>query len=254
MNSDTTMRRRKERRYKVADGQCLKTETFVDYADPVGGTVIDISTSGLRMLSEGTFRVGQAILTELRTDRLHGVFPGLIRRVQPWVDGKSVLGCQLLEPIPNDVLAELAHLGVVNRRDHARVEWIQPAKMSWELTAGEVDIEIHDCSSGGLKVSCQTDIPENLRLRIRVAMTNCEELIINARLRWQREHEGRYYAGLAFTGRNLPAGLMAILSQNDPIELEEPIPIRRASLRPIILVAGVILVIGAVMLKTGLWG
>ncbi len=251
MNAQTTLSRRKERRFKTCDDQPLRCVTFVDFEDPVEGTVIDISASGLRLLCDGNFNVGQAFLTELKTDRLHGVFPGVVRRVQPWTEGKSVLGCQLLETIPDDVLAALATEGVLNRRDHERVEWKQPAKATWELRSGEIDIEIQDCSLGGLKIYSQTEVPDDTRLRIRVDIGDGEQMVVDAKTRWQRKHLDGYLAGLAFTSQKVPEVIRRIVAREANVDDRQPSATRKRSIVRGILVAAAIVLIGLVVSQTG---
>ena len=105
MHQDQTLSRRKEPRFKTCEGKSLLCAGLSDSEDDSRqGTIVDISTSGLRVLCEGQFEVGQEFTTELLTDRTHGTYRGIIRRVVPWVGGELVLGCQLLDPIPADVL------------------------------------------------------------------------------------------------------------------------------------------------------
>jgi len=252
MEDDATLCARKERRYKTNDDQSLQCDTFVEFDDPVQGNVIDISPSGLRMLSEGSFKIGQAFITELKTDQLHGVFPGVVRRVQPWVDGKSVLGVQLLEPIPDDVLEALATENVINRRREDRVEWQQPAKLNWELHDSQVDIDIQDCSPGGLRISLSEPIPEGTRLRIQVPSgRDQEDVTIAAKTVWQTEKDGNHEAGLVFITRDLPDMVADVLRQND--DVEESTTTKR-TVRIGILAAAVAAVFCLALTQTGLLG
>ena len=57
--------------------------------------------------------------------------------------------------------------------------------MSWERQAGEVDIEILDCSTGGLRIVSPAAIPEGVNLRIRVASNLGREEVMTARMMWQ---------------------------------------------------------------------
>jgi hypothetical protein len=243
MDAQTTFSRRKQRRYKTCDEQPLRCVTFVEFEDPVEGTVIDLSANGLRLLCGGQFAVGQAFLTELKTDRLHGVFPGVVRRVQPWTEGKSVLGCQLLESIPDNLLAALATEGVLNRRDHARFQWKQPAKATCELQSSEIDIEIQDCSLGGLKIYTQTEIPDAARLRIRVGMEGGEQEVVNAKTRWQKKHHDGYLAGLAFTSQKIPEVIRGIIAgKADCDDVEVTVHRNRPRLLGMLAAAAIILI------------
>jgi hypothetical protein len=244
MDAQPTFSRRKQRRFKTCDEQPLRCVTFVEFEDPVEGTVVDISANGLRLLCGGKFTVGQAFLTELKTDRLHGVFPGVVRRVQPWTEGKSVLGCQLLESIPDHVLAALATEGVLNRRDHERVQWKYPAKATCELQSSEIDIEIQDCSLGGLKIYTQAEIPDEARLRIRVGMDGEEQVEVNAKTRWQQNHHDGYLAGLAFTSQKIPEVIRRAVAGKADCDDVEAIVHRKRPLFLGILTAAAIILIG----------
>lgn len=254
MQYDETHSRRKERRFKTCPGQVLECATVVNEQDVNAGTVIDISPSGLRLLCEGRFQVDQTFSTELKTDRSHGTYRGVIRRVEPWVGGQSILGCQLIDKIPNEVLGTLAMDGIVNRRRDHRVPWNEPAKMSWELHSGEIDIEIHDCSVGGLKISTSYGrIPDDVCLRIRVDGPDDLPMIIDARTVWQVEEKNRVFAGLAFTTREVPDVVAHVLAQQQSTEFEIAEPARTPRRRNGLAVA-VIIVLGIALWQTGLWG
>jgi len=254
MNTEKTLNQRRERRFVTCDQERLQTETFIEFNEPVDGTVVDISAHGLRVLSSGKFEVGQPFVTELKTDRLHGVFPGIIRHVQPWMDGKSVLGCQLFEAIPDEILETLAREKVINRRDDERFDWKQSAKMSWELQAGEVDIEIQDCSQGGLMVSSQTPVPDDVCVRIRFETHDGDPVTIAARTAWQKEDEEGYSMGLAFSKREVPQLISDVLANGKAIDISSGTPLIRSSMRPSILIAAAVVVCGFAILQSGLWG
>ncbi len=243
--------RRKERRFKTRDPDALRCDTSVNEEDPRPGTVIDISSRGLRFLCSGQFKVGQSFSTELKTDRSHGTFRGEIRRVQPWTGGKTVLGCQLIDRIPEEVLQNLAREGVVNRRSDERVEWNQPAKMSWELQQGEINVEIKDCSTGGLKIRSPKPIPDDLLVRIRVDMGDDDPLVIDARPVWQVQQDDHCVAGLAFTDFGIPEAVIRFLAQGEAAEQWSPqqsSPFRRC-----VLVVTAIFVLGVSLWQIGVW-
>ncbi len=153
--------RRKERRYKTSDDQRLHCRTSVDEPgqDQIWeGTTVDISPSGMRLLTEGDFQVGQPIWTELKTTRSHGIYRGNVRRIEPWVGGQLILGCSLRDTIPNEVLQELAGEGIINRRADGRFSIAVPATISWPLSPGEIAAEIQDYSSAGMKLHSQERI------------------------------------------------------------------------------------------------
>ena len=250
MSEQETICRRKERRFKTSDDQSLLCDTAVHEEDVIQGTVIDISSSGLRLLCEGNFKVGQTFTTELKTDRSHGTYGGVIRRVEPWMGGKFVLGCQLLDTIPDSVLETLSHEGVVNRRRDDRVQWNQAAKISWELQPGETDIQIQDCSPGGLKLSSAVPLPDDLRLRIRVDVSDDEQMVVDAKTIWQREQEDGVQAGLAFTKREIPDAIMHVLGhgQSETDSGGQP------AIRPSLLIAAAVVLLAVSLLQTGWLG
>lgn len=250
MSSNEPLEQRREQRY-VASGDDLQTETFIEFNDPIEGTVIDISPHGLRLLCQGSFAVDQAFVTELKTDRLHGVFPGIIRRVDPWVDGKSVLGCELLEPIPADVLETLAREEAINRRCEDRVEWTQSAKLSYELQPGEIDVEVKDCSLGGMKIATASTIPNDVCVRMQVDVGDGEEVVIDARTVWQNETEDGCSVGLSFTKR-VPQIVADVLAAGGSNQDPEQSVVRESTLRPSIMIAAAIIVCGAVLWQTSL--
>lgn len=251
MRSNESLCRRKEKRFKTTDDQSLQCQTAISEDEPIPGAVFDISPSGLRFLCEGNFTVGQTFSTELTADRSYGEFRGVIRRVEPWTGGKSILGCQLIDKIPVDVLEKLAHQEMINRRQDDRVDWNQSAKISWELQQGEFDIQIQDCSPGGLKLLAQQPLPEDLSMRIRVNVGEDEPLVVSAKPIWQQQQEDGILAGLAFTKREVPEAVTRILDRerDQNADRGEEVSIRRS-----ILVAAVVVILGAALVQTGVLG
>lgn len=254
MNADGAANRRRERRFVTCGSDLLQTKTFIEFDEPTDGTVIDVSSHGLRLLCNGKFTIGQPFLTELATDRLLGVFPGIIRHIEPWVEGKSVLGCQLLEPIPDRILETLARENVINRRGDKRAAWNQRAKMSWELQPGEVDIEIQDCSSGGMMISSQVEIPSDVCVRVRIATPDGQQVVVDARTAWQNEDIEGYCSGLAFTKPEVPGVIADVLARGNSDRGLMKAVLKQSSMRPSILVAATVVACGLAILQTGLWG
>jgi hypothetical protein len=226
----------------------------LDEKDAIEGAVIDISSRGVRLLCEGSFAVGQTFVTELHTDRSHGSFRGVIRRVEPWMGGKLILGCQLLDAVPAEILEGLAQQGAVNRRRDDRVDWNQPAKISWELQPGNVEIEIQDCSPGGLKISSPVTIPDDLRLRICVDVGEEEPLLVDAKSVWQLPQQEGVLAGLAFTRKEVPDAIRRILGMADTDEGLASMSRQRTMLRRGIVAAAAVFTLAVAVWQTGLWG
>jgi hypothetical protein len=252
MNEKEPLGRRKEPRYKTADERSLNCDCFHEEDEPKRGSVIDMSTHGLRFLCEGNFRSGQVVLIELQSDESLGAFGGIIRAVNPWVGGRTVYGCELVEPLTSDVLNVLAEQGVVNRRTEQRVQWNQPAKMSWELRPGEVDIEIQDCSLGGLMITSPIAIPENVNLRIRLDANQDDEVVMTAKTAWHVEKDDHCIAGLAFNHRQIPKAMKQILSQADGGKNLSEKSERASSIRPSLMIVAAMVLLGVTLLQTGL--
>jgi len=210
---------RKERRYKASENNLLSCETALDEGDVRRGTVVDLSSSGIRLLCGGRFEVGQAMSTELTTDRSYGVYRGVIRRVEPWVDGQSILGCSLNDPIPDAVLEDLSSDGVVNRRSDDRITLNKKAKVSWPLHQGEVDVELQDYSSGGMKLVSSFPIPDDVRLRIRIDLDDDSELVVDAKSVWQKKAEDGCVAGVTYTHRDTHDKVARVLGP--PVESDD---------------------------------
>tara|TARA_R110002049_G_scaffold2750_2_gene21596 strand:- start:442598 stop:443461 length:864 start_codon:yes stop_codon:yes gene_type:complete len=249
MNEDETLGRRKEPRFKTEDAERLQCDCFHEDEQPRRGSIIDMSTHGVRFLCNGGFRIGQVVLIELKTDRSFGAFGGIIRRVDPWVGGQTVYGCELIEPLTGDVLETLARERIVNRRNEDRVCWNQPAKMTWELHSGEIDIEIQDCSTGGLKVLSPTTIPDDVRLRIRVEAD--EDIVIEAKSVWQVKQDDQCHAGIAFINRHCPDAVAQIVEEGRDATTQNLVKKSRSSMRPSILVAATAVTVCGALLLSG---
>ena len=242
------LHKRKEPRFKTCGDVPLRCNVFIEFDDPIQGTVVDISSGGLRMLCPGVHQSGQAFVAELVTDEIHGVFSGIIRRVAPWVDGMSVLGCQLLDPIPHTVLHDLASEGVIDRRRDFRMPWVQQARMAWELLDGDVCIEIRDCSLGGLKIFSPERVPDDTQVRIFVEADEAE-MILEAKAVWQIETMDGYLAGLTFTKREIPEAIVRFMEEHERQHCDMEIPVvSRSAMDTNLLIATVVMVFGLAVL------
>lgn len=244
-----TVDTRKEPRFKTGGGEKqLHCETTLSVCGLRRGTVVDISKTGIRLLCEGNFETGQPIFTELTTDRSHGIYQGLIRRVEPWSNGLSILGCSLDDPIPDDVLEELAHDGVVNRRAEDRMKIEEKAKLSWQLQDGEVEVEVKDYSPGGMRIASSVEIPENVQLRVRFDCNNeDDDVIVEAKAIWYSTHGDDLEAGVQFTDAESPHKVSSLVRQKAEAETAAALPpsdpaAAEPVLRPVFLCAGIALI------------
>ena len=210
---DQSICSRRERRYTATSEKRLQCETTAEDGGLSLGHVIDLSATGIRLLCEGQFHVGQKFHTQLHTARPHGIYRGTVRRVEPWVDGRSVLGCSLRDRIPESVLEELATDGVVNRRSDDRYTLQREAAVSWQLQTRELDVQLMDLSYGGLQIESPAPIPQNARLRVRVELDD-EELVLDGQSVWQQETADRYMTGIAFTDREAPTIVSRLIQFN----------------------------------------
>lgn len=210
---DQSICTRKERRYKTNDDNLLRCETALEEGGLRHGRVLDLSSTGLRMVCEGKFSAGAAFTVQLTTDRSHGMYRGVVRRVDPWVGGKTVIGCSLNDTIPDSVLEELARQEVVDRRSDERIEIVRQVKISWQLQAGEIDGELRDCSYGGMKLQTKTAVPMDSRLRIRVQDVDGQWIVVEGNSVWQRQQEDESYVGVAFTQKDAPGLISPLLNQ-----------------------------------------
>jgi hypothetical protein len=214
--------RRKEPRYKTSDDHRLHCRTAIDVPgqDQIwDGITIDISPSGMRLLSGGNFQVGQPIWTELKTTRSHGIYRGNVRRIEPWVGGQLILGCSLRDTIPNKVLQELASEGVINRRADGRFSIAVPGMISWPLSAEEIAVEIKDYSSGGMKLHSEERIPESVRLRIRFEAGG-QEVTLEAKSAWSHQTDHGWITGVGLVDRDAPTIVAETLAKVDQSETE----------------------------------
>jgi hypothetical protein len=190
---------RREQRFKPRDKRLSFCDAEGDEENAQAGSVIDLSTSGIRLLCRGQFEIGQSIAFELTTDRSHGVYEGMISRAEPWVDGQTVLGCKLAQPIPESVLEDLTSEGALNRRLDDRVHLNQKATVRWPLHQGEVDVEVQDYSTGGMKIVSSAPIPDDVRLRVRIDLEGDEQLVIDVKSVWQDSSDEGCVSGVTYT-------------------------------------------------------
>jgi hypothetical protein len=225
---DQSICTRRERRYKVSESM-LRCEVALEEGGLRRGTVIDLSATGLRMVCDGRFDASQGFSVELTTDRSHGIYRGTIRRVEPWVAGKSVLGCSLTDRIPDSILQTLSSESIVDRRCDDRVSLYLDATVSWQLHQGNIDAELRDLSSGGMRLFAIREIPKDTRIRVQIELYG-EELVLEGRPVWQNQSEAGYDIGVAFTDRDAPAMVSRILGIPEvgvPQEPQTSVSLRR---------------------------
>lgn len=211
---DRSICTRRERRYTTSAEKLLRCEAAVEEGGLRMGHVIDLSSAGIRLLCDGQFRVGEQIHVQLYSDRSHGLYRGTVRRVEPWVDARTVLGCSLENKIPDSVLEELASEGIVNRRSDDRFRLSQQASISWQLSSCDVDVELTDYSYGGLRFESEIEVPLDTSVRLTIELPD-EEVVLNGRTLWRTESENGYTAGIAFTEREAPATVEKIVQGAD---------------------------------------
>ena len=117
---------------------------------------------------------------------VYGFFAALI--VAPFIrDSGSLLG---LDVASESALAAGLVMGImiipfvsslsddiINRRGDGRFTISHPAKVSWPLSADELEVELQDYSSGGMKVRSCIPIPANVRLRFRFQSSGQEVIV-----------------------------------------------------------------------------
>lgn len=209
---------RTERRYLTAKNGFLRCKSSLKEGCSSFGTVIDLSTTGMRLICEGRFEVGQTIFTELMTDRSHGRFKAFVRRVTPWADGQSVLGCSLNDSIPESVLRDLAKLGVVSRRSHDRLSACHSAKLSWPLHYQEIPVMLQDYSTGGISIISSVSIPKDVPLRIRLDLGDQDGPVVLAKSIWSHESDDICLVGAEFTCRDSSAEVARAFSLDDAFD------------------------------------
>lgn len=183
-DGNRTVDTRKEPRFTATNGaKKLQCETTLAVCGIRRGEVVDISKNGIRLLCDGSFEVGQPIFTELTTDRSHGIYQGMIRRVERWPDGGSILGCSLDDPIPDEILEQLAGDGVVSRVSDL------PLGVQRALNQQPFNQEGHEFDHSGDSVdrrnASAVDLPTNVRLRVRFdAVAEEDPVIVEAKAIW----------------------------------------------------------------------
>ncbi|MDE0864978.1 MAG: PilZ domain-containing protein [Rubripirellula sp.] len=213
--------KRKQRRYKTNQAQALRCEAEVDSGQVTAGTVVDLSNSGMRLLCSGQFHVGEKIKISLEANSPTDMFIGVIKYVEPWVGGQTILGCNLDGGIDDSVLHKLADQGFLNRRSDPRIEVTHPATMFWPLHSDRVDIELRDYSNGGLMIHSEVSIPDDKRLRVCIDGEEDSDLCVETKLQWKRVSDKGYVAGLAFVHNDAPqrvAKVLGLMSKKNPNE------------------------------------
>ena len=207
---------RRQRRFKTDEAQVLACRIELPNEEANAGTVVDLSNNGMRLLSNGQFRVGQQIRVIMETDLPTEEFVGEVRYIEPWVGGQTILGCSLNENIGDDVLHTLADQGFLKRRSDPRIEVTHPAKMFWPLHPDRIDIELRDYSNGGLMIQTDVVIPDDKRLRVCIDCEDDTDSCVETKLQWKRVTDKGCIAGLAFVHGDAPQRVASVLGINVP--------------------------------------
>ncbi|HBV63782.1 MAG TPA: hypothetical protein DEF45_12250 [Rhodopirellula sp.] len=215
---EDTAENRKQQWYKTKDMRALTCCIAVEGVDGNTGTVLDLSSNGLRLLCVGQYRVGQRIQVKMDTPLLTDVFHGEVRNVEPRGDGKIIVGCSLNENVGDEVLHKLADQGFLKRRRDARIEVTHSARMFWSQHPDQVHIELRDYSNGGLMIHTDVVIPDDDHLKLIIAGEHDNDLCVETKLQWKRVSGSGCFAGLAFVDDDAPqrvARVLGLSNQDD---------------------------------------
>jgi hypothetical protein len=168
-----------------------------------GAELLDISQYGAKLLTSSCLRIHERIVLAIEVPELEQDYSlsAIVRWRQPAADATWRLGCVFTGELPEDVLAELAVLGYIERRQDQRQTVDVGAHVRWELAEEQYPVRIVSISAGGLCISCSEAGKTGERLLLRLGDEDSTPASIHARAAWQRLAGGRCLIGCTWAGR-----------------------------------------------------
>jgi hypothetical protein len=202
--SDDSTPRRNEGRFSINSDTTRVTATFKDGAGAtkeVRGQLADMSLRGVRI--DLSYRIPTGDPIDLRIE-----VPGqslvicrsaIVRWQQPRDTKSWWTGCELLEPLSEGIIEQLATAHVLNRRRDPRYQVDRPVRVRTELSNSTHSTRVVNYSKGGfcLLFSEPIQLPHE-RLMLLVPAGD-KERTIPARVMWSGPAQGKFAVGCAFT-------------------------------------------------------
>lgn len=196
--------KRCEVRYAIEDFESTRVTIMIqtDHGEERHeGFLADLSSSGVRVAlrvrpSKGCKVEFHLFVPKTQLD-MHSA--AVVRWLQPRDGDSWWVGCELAEPIPDDVIEALAAANLLNRRRDPRYAISHPGVAKWELADEQMNVELVDYSKGGFCMLCQEakHFPSE---RVMLLLSNGDiSAKVPARVMWQRQLEHGYAVGCSFT-------------------------------------------------------
>jgi hypothetical protein len=180
-----------------------------------GGTLQDLSSTGIRLVLEKPIPLRKRIEFRIRTDESE--FDWQVSAEVCWLRARGpdqwLLGCSFTSEFSETALDKLAVAGYVNRRKDPRLPISLAALARQELMSEAIGVRFEDYSRGGCRILSPSPLSVGERVMLIVAGPDDETFSLSARAVWQRQVAGGYSIGCCFINNSSYGHLSRIVRQ-----------------------------------------
>jgi hypothetical protein len=210
---------RNNTRFQVKDG----SRVDVQVSDPINGdhsgSLLDISTGGLRMHVSKNLSPGSDIVLSIASEGGCSLdCEAAVCSTEPGIHG-LVLRCAFYEDLEHAHLAGLATRGVIERRIEDRRPIDRNAVARTELDLEEFKVGLMDASQGGFCIRSESfDVKLNDRLKLVSIGESAAN--IRSRVAWKKEFDDQMILGCSFLTKDDYDSMLAHTTQRKRLPLQ----------------------------------
>ncbi len=167
----------------------------------VTGELIDLSRKGAKLSVDGPIPIEQKVNIRFRAAvvELDWLVAARICWTTPSDGDDWYIGCALSEEVPEELMAQFARAGLINRRGSRRRLVSIPAVARCELDGDEgIEVCVKDFSTGGFRIFSPRTRRVGERLLLRVPLADGNSANLAGRILWQVETDDGYMVGCSF--------------------------------------------------------
>jgi hypothetical protein len=173
----------------------------------VKGQISDISSKGLKFFSPTIIDTNAAIRLTIFSEELQVEVTAnaVARWTEPRDDSYWITGCELLEDLPDELVARLAVTGCINRRQETRYPTNFVGHLSQELSGDselDVGVRIEDYSTSGMRIFSPRPAQIGHRILLRLRRKGGKHVDATAKVMWQVRTAAGYFIGCMFLTRS----------------------------------------------------
>ncbi len=197
----------RDARFPLLEGRTIRVTVERQGSLPpeeIDAELVDVSLGGMKLLVSKSPAMQEAVVLKMVAPEieLDLSVDAQVCWTRPAPGGASYLGCTLNPKLPEQLLADLAVKGYVQRRRDPRMPIDLPASMRSEGSSESVPIRLLDHSTGGIRLAAPHTTSTGQRLLLRFGEgPNASDLIV-AKTMWQAQTSDGHQIGCTFVNRD----------------------------------------------------